>query len=260
MDSMAASSGVCDALLAKLDEVMSFLQFAKIPGAEFRGVVTFFFRSSQASDGDKIVCVRTVDMRRGIRVFTTALSASDPFASEAAPVHVSLADFLYMYSGEASASEIAGMCMSGRVSVPWGAYGKLKAFAECFDFSTEKWDAYYAYQAASGAVAATSLPQCSKPCCHSTTKEEIDANWCLVSDASTRTVHTHANGQMEEWEIVSDCNLHVLTPERREQIDETFGAGQLDEWLRKLCRGENVQKVHMNVKNTFNDFISLLSS
>jgi hypothetical protein len=37
--SSPSSAGVCDALLAKLDEVMSFLQFARFPSAQFRGVV-----------------------------------------------------------------------------------------------------------------------------------------------------------------------------------------------------------------------------
>ncbi|KAJ0402976.1 hypothetical protein P43SY_009233 [Pythium insidiosum] len=249
---------VCDVLLAKLDEVMDFLQFAKLPVTEFRGVVTFFFRSSNSTPGDcaSIACIRTVDMRQGVAVSLSALDPSDPFASEVAPVYVSLADFLFMYSGEASATEIAGMCMSGRVSVPWSAYGKLKAFADCFDFSTEKWDEYYAFQATQGRVAATSLPACTKPCCQSTSKEDIDVNWCLVSDATTTTLRE----RLGDWEVVSDCDCRILSPENRERMEQAFGAPQINLWLRRLCEGEHVQKVSTNVKNSFNDFISLLMS
>jgi hypothetical protein len=36
---VSSNAVVCDALLAKLDEVMSFLQFSKQASADFRGVV-----------------------------------------------------------------------------------------------------------------------------------------------------------------------------------------------------------------------------
>lgn len=38
-----SSGAACDALLAKLDELMDFLRFAKLPTADFHGVVRFIY-------------------------------------------------------------------------------------------------------------------------------------------------------------------------------------------------------------------------
>jgi hypothetical protein len=176
---------------------------------------------------------------QGVRVSMTALHPSDPFESEVAPIHVSLADFLFMYSGEATAGEIASMCMSGRVSVPWSAYSKLKAFAECFDFSSEKWDEYYAFQASTGG--ATALPTCTKACCVASTKEEIDANWCLVSDATTKPLSSgHGRHTDSDWEVVTDASCCVITKEKREEMTRIIGVPQIDDWLRQLWFGPTI--------------------
>ncbi|TDH69974.1 hypothetical protein CCR75_000823 [Bremia lactucae] len=57
-------SSVCEGLLAKLNELMDFLRFAKHRDANFHGVVTFMFRAS-SEDKNTIVCMRTIDMRQG---------------------------------------------------------------------------------------------------------------------------------------------------------------------------------------------------
>lgn len=200
----------------------------------------------------------------GIRVLTTALEPTDAFLKQVAVVHVSLADFLYMYSGEASAAEIAGMCMSGRVSVPWSAYSKLKAFAECFDFSTEKWDAYYAqmYSADSPPPSAT-LPPCAKACCQSSRREDIDANWMLVSDTTTTSVRnglattTATTGCASgEWQVVSDCKCYTLPKEHRDEMEQVFGVQQLDDWLAKLWTGHikrSNDALQQNVRKSIHD-------
>ncbi|DBA02990.1 TPA: hypothetical protein N0F65_003178 [Lagenidium giganteum] len=240
---------VCDDLLAKLDELMEFLQFARIRTADFHGVVTFMFRATQ---GRQVACVRTVDLRNGVVVSKSPLSAANSFAPEAAMVYVSLADFLYMYSGEATAAEIAGMVMSGRVSVAWSAYGKLKAFAECFNFSVEKWDEFYVLQESRGrgGRGATSRTQCTRACCQATTKEEIDANWILISDATVMS-------DSGDWEVVSDCKCHVIPRENRAKMEEVFGVPQINDWLSMLCGGHinktHVQSVQTNVRNSLHD-------
>ncbi|KAG7378569.1 hypothetical protein PHYBOEH_000302 [Phytophthora boehmeriae] len=247
-------TAVCEGLLAKLNELMDFLRFARLPSAEFRGVVTFMFRAS-AQDKETIACMRTIDMRRGLEVDNTTLHPQDPFLPEVAVVYVSLADFLYMYSGKATAAEIAGMVMSGRVSVPWASYGKLKAFAECFDFSTEKWDAYYADLKARGVV--VKIPQCTQSCCQQSTKEDIEANWLLVSDATT----TNGGG---DWEVVSDLQCLNVSKEKREEMEQVFNFTPLEEWLAKLWNGGNARtgdsparSLQSNVKNSFNDLKSM---
>ncbi|KAF1336177.1 hypothetical protein FI667_g810, partial [Globisporangium splendens] len=266
----SGDGSACDSLLAKLDELMDFLQFARLPTAAFTGVVTFMFRASNA-DKNEIACIRTIDMRNPrMQISNTTLPASDPFLRQVAVVHVSLADFLYMYSGEASAAEIAGMCMSGRVSVPWSSYSKLKAFAECFDFSSEKWDAYYAAQLAtpggSQKSIASSMPQCSKSCCQSSTREEIDADWQLVVDATTTSIRaatavsaTSAPGCSTtggDWQVVSDCKCSTLPRENREEMEQVFGVHQIDEWLANLWSGHikrSNDMIQENVKRSFHD-------
>lgn len=206
-------------------------------------------------------------------MLTMTLDTGDVFLKQVAVVHVSLADFLYMYSGEASAAEIAGMCMSGRVSVPWSSYSKLKAFAECFDFSTEKWETYYARHGASSSSPplSASIPQCSKECCKSSSKEDIDANWLLVCDATTTSVRaasftgtstvaagssTAAGGCASEWQVVSDCKCHTLPKENREEMEQVFGVQQIDDWLAKLWSGHikrSNDAIQQNVKKSFHD-------
>ncbi|ETM43353.1 hypothetical protein, variant 1 [Phytophthora nicotianae] len=212
------------------------------------------FRASP-DDKDNIACMRTIDMRRGLEVDNTTLHPQDPFLPEVAVVYVSLADFLYMYSGEATATEIAGMVMSGRVSVPWSSYGKLKAFAECFDFSTEKWDAYYADLKARGVVG--KIPECTQACCKQSTKEDIEANWLLVSDATTTS-----GG---DWEVVSDLQCLNVSKEKREEMDKVFDFTPLEEWLAKLWNGDGARSaderparsLQSNVKNSLSDLKSM---
>ncbi|CAI5725051.1 unnamed protein product [Peronospora destructor] len=246
---------VCEGLLAKLNELMDFLSFAKLSTAEFHGVVTFMFRASP-EDKNKFVCMRTIDMRRGLAVDNTTLHPQDPFLPKVAVVYVSLADFLYMYSGEATAAEIAGMVMSGRVSVPWNSYNKLKTFAECFDFSTKKWDAYYADLKARGV--AVKIPKCLQSCCKQSTKEDIEANWLLVSDATT----TSGGG---DWEVVSDLQCLNVSKEKREQMEKVFDITSLEEWLAKLWNGNGYRSkktqpagsLQSNVKTSLSDLKSM---
>lgn len=225
------------------------------------------FSASNSDDKEDFACIRTIDMRRGAVAFfphcvslcdhtlrwrcllaleidNTTLHPEDPFLPEVTVVRVSLADFLYMYSGDASAGEIASMVLSGRVSVPWSSAGKLKAFAECFDFSTEKWDAYYADLAARGIK--RELPACTNGCCAQSTKEEIDANWLLVSDTSSAT----ASGG-GDWEVVSDLHCLVVAKDTRDEMEQISGLAQLDEWLGKLWSGTHrlAQHQQTNVKS-----------
>jgi len=190
-------------------------------------------------------------------VSTSTLPADDAFISNVVVVHVSLADFLFMYSGEATAAEIVGMCMSGRVSVPWKDYGRLKYFAESFDFSSEKWEQYYAAidQTSSTSDQNKTRLKCCKPCCQATTKDEIDANWLLVSDSSCN------NAIETDWELISDCQCHIIPKENRAKMEEIFGVPQIDDWLSKLCRRHlnknRMETVQNGVKNSISDLKAL---
>ncbi|KAI9912428.1 hypothetical protein PsorP6_006401 [Peronosclerospora sorghi] len=268
-------SPVCEGLVAKLNELMDFLRFAQLPRANFHGVVTFMFRESP-DENTPLVCIRTIDMRRGssplcdfmlasrpvahltdgvtgLEVENTTLHPQDPFLPDVAVVYVSLADFLYMYSGEAAATEIARMVMSGRVSVPWSSSGKLKAFAESFDFSTEKWDAYYANLKARGIVA--TIPECTQKCCTKSKREDIEANWLLVSDSTTTT----GGG---DWEVVSDLQCLNVSKEQRTEMRKLFSFTSLEDWLPKLWDGNEhdarpIRALQSNVKNSLCDLKSM---
>lgn len=67
-------------------------------------------------------------------------------------VSISIDDFLHMYSGKATSSEIMNMCYSGRVKVHSFAYRQLTKFATSFDFSSEKWNRYYKHLECSNTV------------------------------------------------------------------------------------------------------------
>ncbi|KAI9992998.1 hypothetical protein PInf_015053 [Phytophthora infestans] len=219
-------AAVCEGLLAKLNELMDFLRFAKLPDAEFRGVVTFMFRASP-DDKDTFACMRTIDMRRDLEVDNTTLHPQDPFLPEVAVVYCRC-------PGVVTANE---------------------AFAECFDFSTEKWDAYYADLKARGVV--VEIPQCTQACCKQSTKEDIEANWLLVSDATTTS-----GG---DWEVVSDLQCLNVSKEKREEMEKVFDFTPLEEWLAKLWNGNGARpgderparSLQSNVKNSLSDLKSM---
>ena len=149
------------------------------------------------------------------------------------------------------------MVMSGRVSLPWSSYGKLRAFAECFDFSSEKWDAYYADLKTRGLEVETR--QCSQLCCKQSTKEDIEADWLLVSDATT----TSGGG---DWELVSGLHCLNVPPKRKlETMDKAYAFTSLEEWLAKLWSSSGAglgasrpaQSLASNVRHSMSDFKSM---
>jgi hypothetical protein len=176
-------------------------------------------------------------------VSSIPFNSCDPYAEQVVTVLVSLADFLYMYSGEASAAEIASMCMSGRVQVGWSSFGKLRAFAESFDFTTEKWEEYYSVREVHGY--SNDPPKCSKPCC--STNEAIDANWLLVSEATL----TPALGG--DWEVVSDCMCEIIPEENREKMKEVLQEPGMKDWLSNIFNKQSVASVSKNVKKSVSD-------
>lgn len=55
-------------------------------------------------------------------------------------------DFFRVYSGEASAFEVTRMIMGKRIVVSNHEYARVSAFASSFDYSTERWSAFYKYK------------------------------------------------------------------------------------------------------------------
>jgi hypothetical protein len=52
-------------------------------------------------------------------------------------------DFFLLYSGRASPSQVASMCLTGRIKVRWFKYHELQQFAGAFTYSTENWIMFY---------------------------------------------------------------------------------------------------------------------
>jgi hypothetical protein len=61
-------------------------------------------------------------------------------------VTISIDDFLHVYSGKATASDIMKLCYSGKVHVSGFQVRFLARFAQSFEFSTAKWEAFYKWQ------------------------------------------------------------------------------------------------------------------
>lgn len=123
---------------AEFQEVMDFFRFSVKPGTAFDGTVMF---ELARKDGDPIrISVRMDSKRRVIETY----DGKPPDGKVTCEVLLSDEDFKRVYSGEAGAGEISKMCLSGRIYVRWFRFRELSRFANSFDFSTERWNAFYA--------------------------------------------------------------------------------------------------------------------
>lgn len=61
-------------------------------------------------------------------------------------VSISVDDFLWIYSGKASSSDILKLFYAGKLSISGYAFRKVSAFAQSFDFSSEKWRNFYSWR------------------------------------------------------------------------------------------------------------------
>lgn len=142
------------------------------------------------------------------RVEITQTEPSEDRINDMVSVVVTIGDFLYMYSGEASAADIAGLCMSGRIGVNWTQYNQLKAFADSFDFSTEMWERFYR-ETREIPVDQQNI-HCKSNCfCQQTrTQEEEDAKWQLIC----QHVLTSSNRKIlePEWEFVGNSGEQII--------------------------------------------------
>ncbi|EQC32338.1 hypothetical protein SDRG_10085 [Saprolegnia diclina VS20] len=193
---MAAATDVCARQSAKLEELMNFLGYAVLDDG-YKGVVVFSF----LNHARQIVCVRSVDTTAKIRIY----ASRPPPQTDCVDIALTISDFLHMYSGELTAAEIAGLCMSGKVQVRWTAYGSVKAFADSFDFSPEKWAEFYDHFGLDPNY--VDWIECTMPCCApppACTQEEIDSNWQMVKDSVL--LPSNELG----WELVSEVEVTTV--------------------------------------------------
>ncbi|CAK4076079.1 unnamed protein product [Aphanomyces euteiches] len=248
---MMPSAGVCARQSAKLEELMNFLQFAVLDTPKrFKGVVVFtFFNATR-----EVVCVRSVDTTSNVRVY----ASRPPPDTNAVDVGLTISDFLLMYSGELTAAEIAGLCMSGKVQLRWTAYGSLKAFADSFDFSVDKWCEFYGHFGLDPNY--VEQIECTLPCCTGapeTTVEEIEANWNLVRDS----VLIPAGAGALDWQLVTSLEISPMESPKKEVVAEFPSSSST--WLHlfqpHLVQVQDTVKRKMfNVKEYAEKFLVLL--
>lgn len=77
---------------------------------------------------------------------TTHKNASPRDVRATCEVTISVDDFLWIYSGKASTSDIAKLFYAGRLLISGYAFRKVSAFAQSFDFSSDKWRRFYAWR------------------------------------------------------------------------------------------------------------------
>ncbi|DBA01035.1 TPA: hypothetical protein N0F65_002645 [Lagenidium giganteum] len=107
----------------------------------FEGTILFKFR------GENGECVTSyavqIDEDREV---STVKNYDASNRSKLTEVGISEDDFLWLYSGKASSSDVAKLFYSGRLSISGYAFRKVSNFAQSFDFSSEKWRQFYAWK------------------------------------------------------------------------------------------------------------------
>ncbi|OQR82099.1 hypothetical protein THRCLA_11136 [Thraustotheca clavata] len=234
---------VCARQSAKLEELMNFLSFAVLQDC-YKGVVVFSF----LNEARQVVSVRTVDTTTKIRIY----ASRPPPQTSCVDIALTIVDFLQMYSGELTAAEIAGLCMSGKVQVRWTAYSSVKAFADSFDFSPEKWTEFYDHFGLDPNY--VDGIECTMSCCaarESCTQEDIDLNWQLIKDSILVP-----SGDMD-WQLVSQMEITTVVPSPKDaKVDEDI------QWIDTihphfLQMQETVKKKMFNMKEYAEKFLAL---
>ena len=206
---------VCAKERAQLEEFMMFLPFAsKKKDRSFHGIVVFNFQVSttSCSNHESNMYTRSIDLsKEEVVVYEKRPGKYNPVNG----VHIglSITDFLYLYSGAASPSDIAHMCMSGRVQVKWSELSMVKEFSESFDFSTEKWNEFYSlHNIIPVKDRISDLCNCLK-CSTLTSQYEAPNIWQMVLHKPFQKTDFD-----REWEIIGGDTVAF------KEVDENFSA------------------------------------
>ncbi|RLN96630.1 hypothetical protein BBJ28_00017123 [Nothophytophthora sp. Chile5] len=126
----------------EIDEVMDFLKFSVKPSTSFGGTILFKFKDGDAPEPKSTYAV---EISAG-REVTTRKNARSSEVRPTCEVTISMDDFLWIYSGKASSSDMVKLFYAGRVSISGYAFRTVSNFAQSFDFSSDKWRSYYAWR------------------------------------------------------------------------------------------------------------------
>lgn len=124
----------------EIDEVMEFLKFSVKPSTSFGGTILFKFKESDGAEPKTTYAVEISDERK----VDTRKNASN--VRPTCEVTITMDDFLWIYSGKASSSDMVKLFYAGRVAISGYAFRTVSKFAQSFDFSSEKWRSFYAWR------------------------------------------------------------------------------------------------------------------
>eukprot|EP00640_Fibrocapsa_japonica_P001510 CAMPEP_0113943994 /NCGR_PEP_ID=MMETSP1339-20121228/30386_1 /TAXON_ID=94617 /ORGANISM="Fibrocapsa japonica" /LENGTH=388 /DNA_ID=CAMNT_0000949023 /DNA_START=155 /DNA_END=1318 /DNA_ORIENTATION=- /assembly_acc=CAM_ASM_000762 len=138
---MVASS--CDTERSSAEEqvldLMQFFCFAWNVNSSFRGTVQFSFPDTISSYDGKPLQLAVQVSDSGTCVFRDTPPDKEVSYEIKAPAR----EFLHIYSGQASATEMVRMGLTGKLQMRPFNVMQMRQFANCFDFSQEKWDEFY---------------------------------------------------------------------------------------------------------------------
>jgi hypothetical protein len=128
----------------EIDEVMEFLKFSVKPSTSFGGTILFKFKDAEDLEPKTTYAVEVSDDQQ----VTTRKNARPTDVRPSCEVTISMDDFLWIYSGKASSSDMVKLFYAGRVAISGYAFRTVSKFAQSFDFSSEKWRSFYAWRRA----------------------------------------------------------------------------------------------------------------
>ncbi|TYZ57348.1 hypothetical protein PybrP1_010553 [[Pythium] brassicae (nom. inval.)] len=125
----------------EIEEVMQFLRYSVKESSTFDGMILFQFKD----DAGEPAFSYAVEVAKDRRV-TTHKNANTRDMRATCEVTISVDDFLWIYSGKASNTDIVKLFYAGRLLISGYAFRKVSAFAQSFDFSSDKWRSFYAWR------------------------------------------------------------------------------------------------------------------
>eukprot|EP00499_Haloplacidia_sp_CaronLabIsolate_P006886 CAMPEP_0196776838 /NCGR_PEP_ID=MMETSP1104-20130614/4865_1 /TAXON_ID=33652 /ORGANISM="Cafeteria sp., Strain Caron Lab Isolate" /LENGTH=440 /DNA_ID=CAMNT_0042147005 /DNA_START=67 /DNA_END=1385 /DNA_ORIENTATION=- len=134
---MADQSLSTEAAFAEVEDLMGYMPFAYMPESNYNGTVQFHIVMPSGE---------TVPLYIGASPDEGAFSSFGVTDEASCVVTAHLPDFLRIYSGKVSATELASMCWRGRVKVHGMAFSALTSFAKAFNYEPDTWVAYYRQQ------------------------------------------------------------------------------------------------------------------
>ncbi|GMF13108.1 unnamed protein product [Phytophthora lilii] len=123
---------------------MEFLKFSVKPSTSFGGTILFKFKGEGDAEPSTTYAVEISDERQ----VATRKNARADDVRPTCEVTISMDDFLWIYSGKASSSDMVKLFYAGRVAISGYAFRTVSKFAQSFDFSSEKWRSFYAWRKA----------------------------------------------------------------------------------------------------------------